>query len=220
MPQGNAVSGVKVFIAIGMFASLLGCVSDGLLLYTPDAVYHEMDFQFFTDISKIRLLIGQYLGIFSIPFCLMGFWWLTRGLRPWNENAPWYAFSMMIIAMFLGVAYHACLPLVAMQVQSLGGVEFVRAFFMPLGTTFALLYFLLSLAFLLTILFRETLFPRWLIWFNPIVTYLVCLAFYLWVPSIGNFLIVAGFNLANLILLGGILWANWDQESVYFDREL
>lgn len=219
MPQGHPIAGVKIFIAIAMVASLVACVSDALLLYTPDAIYHTMDFEFFMGISETRLLIGQYLGICSIPFCLMGFWWLSRGLSPWNENAPWYAFALMMVAMFLGVAYHASLPLVAIQVKNLGGIEFVSSFFLPLGNIFAALYFLLSLSFLLIILFRETLFPRWMIWFNPIWVYLIAIGFYIWLPHIGNLLIVAGFNLANLILLAGLLWANWDQESLYFPQD-
>ncbi len=169
-----------------------------------------MDFMFLQDLPLSRMLIGQYLGVMFIPFTLLGYWWVSRALRPAGQKIPNVVFVFMVWIMFIGVAYHACIPLLAKIMQGTNPQEdlaAVRLFIEPLGTILAVGFFSLTLYFSWLILKGKTYYQKWLMAFNPIFIYVLCILLYIFIPSIGNILLVTGFNLSNAIFLMASLWA-------------
>lgn len=203
---------LKMLGMVGVMAALIGCIGDLLLLYAPDGGYEKMDYQFFDRISDWRLQLGHYLGVLFIPFELLGFLLVYYALRPAKSKLVLPIIASTVYVMIIGVAYHGMVGLGGMvmhyqaQVQSdpasfTAFFDNFKLFFEPLGFVLFLVFLFISLGLFYIIRYDNTLYPRWVAFFNPLFTYIVIVLIYLLFPGIGSALMVTGFNLSILVLL-------------------
>jgi len=196
---------------ISILAAFLGCVADVLLLYSPSGNYHLGDYQFFKEISKDRIIPGYYLGILFIAFELLGFWLVSKAVFPRNESKNRLFFAGVCFMFLLGIIYHAAVTFIGVFIKEvddgLSIVENYQILFRPLELVMGLCLVVVTGFIVVRILQEKTLFPKWILWFNPALIYLLLIGLYILIPKIGNLLIVAGFNLSNGIFLAASAYA-------------
>lgn len=190
---------------LGILAALLASVGDILLLYHPEGGYHEGNYLFLMEIPLDRMAWGHYLGVLFIPLELFGLWRVAQAFRPLGKGAIRWAFGCMVFVISIGAAYHGMLWFVAHYLQNSAfmqeSVDGLRLLFEPLSVLMAFSFLIMAGVFNQLVWQRRLLFPRWLFWWNPIFSYLLFLLLYLFVPVLGNVLMVAGFNLAIALFL-------------------
>lgn len=207
----------KLLLYIAMLAALIGATADVLLLYNPAGGYEDQTYLFMLDISPDRLMWGHYLGIFFIPLELLGLFHVYKALKPANSKWLYVLFFFSIYSVFPGVVYHGTCAMTA-TVMKMNAVTPLPAFeeviwsywknlFEPLGLMLALGLLAISILLAYIILKKETNYNKWMAFCSPLTFYLIFLLFYLAIPSIGNFLIPAGFNLAFFFFFACSLWA-------------
>ncbi len=207
----------KILLILAIIASCIGCMADVLLLYSPNGNYHIGDYTFFKDISSERLIWGHYLGVFFIPFELLGFWVVSKTFKQAGEKVPLLFFAAISFIMFPGVVYHGTLIFVAyiLKISNYDPLvlEEIRWFFEPMSAILGVFFFLFSLYLLYAHIKNKTSLPKWLMYFNPGLLYLIIILIYFLIPTIGNILMVAGFNLAIGLFLLACTFALWNKIS-------
>jgi len=193
----------KRLLLISILAAFIACIADVLLLYHPDGGYHLGDYRFLQDLSLNRILFGHYLGLLTIPFELLGIWVVVDSFTSLTKRIRGVAFSIAVFILVIGVAYHGMIVFVAQAIQhnGLAIVDELRLYFEPFGAILGVLFVVLCGAMIYAFNKGWSILPRSVIWFNPILTYLVLIVLYFAIPIVGNLLIVMGFNLAIAVFL-------------------
>src|SRR5882762_9971043 len=143
------------------------------MLYTPRRSSAFRIAEIAPALSRRRVLLGDYLGIFAIPLVLVGLWHIHLRLRP----AGWW---------FAG-------PPVILLAQ-----EFLR----PLYLVFTSTALLGSGWLFLSLLLGRTAYPPWMAWLSPFVTGGAALLGRRFAPApVAGVLGPAGHNLAVLVFL-------------------
>lgn len=201
---------------VSISACLLGCIADVLLLYSPLGNYHLGDYQFFQDISKERMIPGYYLGILFIAFELLGFWVVSKAVYPEEASKNKLFFVSISFLFLLGIIYHAAITFIGIFIKEVdNGLDIIHAYqslFRPLEIIMGLFLVLVTFFIVSRIIKGVTLFPKWIIFFNPVLVYGLLILLYFLIPIIGNFLIVAGFNFSNGIFLTACTYALWNKK--------
>ncbi len=193
----------KQLVFISIIAALVACLADVLLLYHPSGNYHIGDYAFLKEISLDRMLIGHYLGILIIPFELLGIWVFINTFKEVSTKNRQFAFAIVIFVLIIGVAYHGMLVFVAEAIQQ-NGVEVaqnLRRYFEPLSVILGVIFVMLCSTMIYALQKGWSTLSSQLVWFNPILVYLLLIGLYIFIPSIGNLLIVTGFNFSIAIFL-------------------
>lgn len=202
-------------LILSIFACILGCIADILLLYSPQGNYHLGDYQFFHDISKERMIPGYYLGILFIAFELLGFWVVSKVIYPKEDSKNKLFFSSVSFLFLLGIIYHAAVTFIGIFIKEVGnGLDIINAYqslFRPLEIIMGLFLVLVTFFIVSRVLKGLTLLPKWIIFFNPVLVYAILILIYFIIPIIGNVLIVAGFNFSNGIFLTACAYALWNK---------
>lgn len=192
-----------------IIASVLASIADIMILYSPNGGYHLMDYLYLRDVPYQRLLIGHYLGLVTIPMYLLGLWWVAKAMKPAGEQIPMRVFSFLSFLLIWGVLYHGLVAMIWMLVDSQENPQAIidkgRVFFEPVSTVIIVLVIIACSVFSYWVLKGKSLFPRWIIWCTPAFSFILFILLYIFIPIIGNYLIVSGFNLS----VGIFLFAAW-----------
>jgi hypothetical protein len=212
---------LRLFGIIGIIAALFGITADLLLLYVPNGGYENWDYQFFTQISEQRIYWGHLIGVVCIPFELAGFWQVYKALEPAGRRWVLPVLLPVVFVTIWGVAYHAMLAGFAAFIRLQAEVALpdalstqtfghLKATIEPLGNLLFLLFVFISGGLFYLIRYKETHYPKWVAWVNPMLMYLIAVGLYLLFPQhIGSMAVVAGFNLSILVVLSTstiVLW--------------
>lgn len=212
---------LRLFGIIGIIAALFGITADLLLLYVPNGGYENWDYQFFTQISEQRIYWGHLIGVVYIPFELAGFWQVYKALEPAGRRWVLPVLLPVVFVTIWGVAYHAMLAGFAAYMRLQAEVALpdalstqtfghLKATLEPLGNLLFLLFVFISGGLFYLIRYKETHYPKWVAWVNPMLIYLIAVVLYLLFPQhIGSMAVVAGFNLSILVVLSTstiVLW--------------
>lgn len=189
----------RLLLLLGGLAAWVAAVGDVLLLYHPMGNY--LSYTFLEYLPMERVGVGHFLGIFSIPFELLGLWVVAKSFHPLGLRAIALAFGAMILITAWGTAYHGLVFFVAQLVQKGVAIEDLRIYFEPLGNGMVFCFSLLALYYLFLLQKGRTALRAWTIAINPVILYLIFIAGYIVWPRVGNLLIVAGFNLAIALFL-------------------
>lgn len=181
---------VRIAGIVGVIGALLGCVGDLYLTYAPvqGAMPNRWDdvLSLVSLIPPERLALGQYLGVFGIPFGMGGLWTIYRALRP--AGAGW-ALPMIILAFFgycVGVAYHAQLAPLGTFMQLAGASSAVTAaglaeykinmhsYLWPNMIVVQALFALMTVLYVVVVARGRTRLPRWMALVNPITLAIAC----------------------------------------------
>ena len=203
----------KACILISIVAALLGCVADVLLLYEPNAVYENGDYQFLLDISQRRLLLGSVLGVVSIPVYLCGIYVLSARLVR-NKTHAFASLMACVVIAVIGCVYHASIPLVGYILKAsdepVSEIERIRVYVDLYAAGLAVSFFACCLGFGCLMSAQR----QWLLLAcNPMCTYCVCLLCYLLLPQLGRIVLPAAFNLSIAVLMAAVLHLLSDEDN-------
>ena len=205
---------------IGMAAAVLGCLGDILLLYVPDGNYEKQDYLFFQQIPQWRLTAGHFLGVLFIPLELVGFWQVYKAIEKTGKRYTVPLVLATVYVMIMGVVYHGIVGSMGTFVHLAASdlvnpavaestMNTLKLYFEPFGFLLLILFVFISsmLSYLIWFKNEQTLYPKWMAFFNPVFTYLLIVILYLILPkNIGSALMVMGFNLSIFVLLAASTW--------------
>ncbi len=193
----------RLFLIVAIIAAALGCVADVYLLYSPNGDYHLGDFAFFQDVSISGIVWGYFMGLLLIPLEMLGFHVFLKRLFPNKTQMQQHVFICIAYLFVLGVSYHAMAAFMGLlQKSGQHGEEIMNAAtLMHDGLVAILVVSFLSIALLIFYLGKQSKndLKRWLSIFNPIFIYAFIIGIYFFIPSVGNYLMVAGLNASILV---------------------
>lgn len=202
---------------VGILASLLVGSGEFLVHYAGEAIHSPVPYEFFLSIPSERLPLGQVLIVAGLPLYVIGYIHLFLALVPGSRRLAAAVFLIGIYAFMIGgiwVGSRAFLgslvQLFAVHQETALYAEVLRHYRLLLENLVQVLRILVlvnSGVFVFAILRFRTLYPRWMVLFNP--TFLLLFVFLLFfkVPAIGNYLAPTAMNVAHLILFSVSLLA-------------
>jgi hypothetical protein len=187
---------------IGVLATAVMVVADLVMLYAPPRGATPPLQHFAAAVSRHRLILGDYLGLFALPFVLVGLLHVYVGLRPagfWLALPP---VAFLAYAYVLGAAFHHGVALLvsAAQEHAATAAPLAEQFLRPLLRVFTLAAMLGAILLFLVLLTGRSAYPAWVAWPSPAVTVALFFLLRRFGPSaFAGVLVPAGHNLAMLV---------------------
>jgi hypothetical protein len=187
---------------IGALGALLGVVGDLLLLYSPDGGFTEPGYPYLAQLPAERVLAGTLIGILGIPLQGFGVWMLAEAVSEACRFAKNFVLVGGLFVLLQGVAIHAGFGYLAVLHRVVENAHLHPEFIFGIsilntGVGVLLIALLaLMLVFIRAVWVGPSRLPRKILYFNPLVIYTLCAVLWFTVPSIGYFLLPAGFNIA------------------------
>ncbi len=188
----------KYLLLISIIAALLGCIADVFILYSPNGGYETGNYLFLKDIDLFYAKIGHFLGIFCIPLELLGLIAIHRTLPQTIKNQGFIIACLAVYITVPGVAYHALVSMLTIAIQNNINPKIIKQMIFliePLGAVLFLGLIIMTIL-LVKIIWNANIYPKYMIFFTPFSFYIYFILLYLFVPIIGNYTAVAGFNLS------------------------
>ena len=212
---------------IGMLAALMGFTADWLLYggFYGGEEFYTISGQIMSNVSNTRLMVGGLLGPIEAAFYIVGFWHIYMALRPGGKTLAAITFGGLSWSVIVGAgAFHSAfvfkgLLLRAQKIITDPQISWFQALLSDASRYIHLLYqvmFFLGLAatfvFLFLILFRKTLYPKWMVLFVPTLWVLVLPQIAKNIPApIGGMLLGGSMNLSFLLYFAVSTILLWKQ---------
>ena len=201
---------------IGLLASMLVGIGEGLLHYTPEGYVGSNPYDFMLPFSERRLAYGHFIAVLASPLYLIGYWHVYKMLTPKGGGlaafitlAAGYGFvvgsvwigSRAMIAGIVQFGAHAnregltIVPLVAQY-------QFYMESLLQIIRVTTLIF---SVGFVYLVWKGPTLYPTWMIFFNPCIILILIFLTYFFAPSVGKFIVPIAMNVANFLFFGASL---------------
>lgn len=196
---------------VGIIATVLTIISDFILLGKPNSAYNyfKLGTETMATIPQFRITLGTFIGVIMIPFQIAGIIAIYFGLKPGGKIPSIFVVILMIHASIMGVAFHISYGYIGTMwrfyyknANPLTVIHEFNYYWELLLIIITIEVTIASIIYVFLILKRKTLYPKWLIFFNPF-----CIVFYTYfiilsMPyPIGGFLGPAFLNLATLVFL-------------------
>ncbi|NDJ54713.1 MAG: hypothetical protein GYB68_16720 [Chloroflexi bacterium] len=202
-------------------ASLLGAAADTLMLYAPG--FASDPFSAVLAVPADRMLAGFLLGVAIIPLYGLGYWMIYERIKP---AGFWLSAPILVLGIYtaaIGAIWHATVGMIARVINATGDpstalsiAEPYFPFAIPLLAAFYLLFAIVTLWFASAVLSGKTPFPRWIILISPLIPQIVFTPVIWIAPTLADFLVPAGANLAHALFFGvatALLWNKTDRPS-------
>ena len=211
---------------VSILAALSGVAGDLALQYTSNTE-HLMSRQslYLLDVSPGRLLLGHYVGVVGILIEITGFWSVYRALQPAGERYALPFFLVNAFGAMLGAAFHATFVFVGLTLQAQARVtgtqyseftELLASFNTArIGLAIPALGAIMfcSLLFASIVVFKPTLYPRWMALCNPLIFLLLTVGLTLTVPPSAQVLAPTAINVSHLLFFICSTTAVWSSLS-------
>jgi hypothetical protein len=205
------VEGRRLWISgwLGLLGALGVGIGEFTMQFSPRGGYEAVDYGYFLGISSLRLSWGHFLGVFAAPLYLAGYLHVFFALRPAPAWLRWTVLLLGSYGFFIGGVWLGSRVYLALIVQAAAGsteplllgalLEEAAARNEPLIAVVRVLIGLASMLLVVAIASGRSLYPRWMLLFNPIVLLGVIFASYLLLPSVGVYLLPTAMNVAHLV---------------------
>ena len=200
-----------IFGILGLIAAIGVGIGEFLLHYSPGGVgYDGTNFEFFNQISLSRLTLGHFVAISFVPFYTLGYYHLYLVYKIKTPKIAWVIFVLGIIAFTLGgmwISSRAQLGylvhLIAehpddIALQSL--LEVYRNHAEILVKSLRIWIALISVFFVIPIIRKQSIYPRWMALLNPLFLLLSVLIIFKIAPAIGYIIGPIAMNVVHFIL--------------------
>ena len=204
---------VQYLGVFGCVVALIACVSDLILLYTPNAQYEVLNYTYFLAIEQWRIPIAHFLGVTSIPLELVGMLLVYAALKPAGSKWVLPIMGVTVYLVIIGTAYHAMLSQMAGYMHSCNEAPLLlKQTIDPMTSILYLTFALLSIGLFYVIRYKTTHYPKYFAWVNPLLIHIVLALIYWLEPVYGGALLVTGLNLSVFILLFASTLVLWDKD--------
>lgn len=212
----------KRIVILGILAvggHLVGVVADVYSGYVPSVkvdlgTIASLSFENIAPLLSAKPLaearVGHFLAIVFIPMGIFGIYQVYLGLRPGGTAASLLFFVPGVLGLILASFYHGTLAFVIAALharldvagsQHAGALDahvaYVNSLSEPLSAVLLAADVLITLAYVYIVLFRSTLFPRWMAAVNPLTVQLM-ISVLIWVAPhpLNQLLWLTVFNLS------------------------
>ena len=195
---------------VGLFAALLVGVGEFLVHYSAGGYQSDIPYQLYEFVSPGRLNFGHFLIIAGLPLYIVGYFHLYLALRLGSQKLAVVFLCIGIISFIVGGVWVGSRGFLGHIYHTLSGPEHAVVY-LELVTHYKFLIeslvqilrvFVLfnSLLFVYIILKYETLYPKWMVIFNPVLWLAVVFLLFFTVPIVGNFLAPTAMNAAHVVV--------------------
>ncbi len=198
---------------IGLIGAVMVGIGEFLLHYNA-AGYNQGHYGFFVSIANWRLITGHFITVLFVPFYIAGYWHIYLSLKKGSNKM---ALAVLILGVFAFVSG-------GMWIGSRGMLGFMAKSYAAGETSLSLLdkYQLLmetlvqilrvvvlaiSIIFVTAILKGNTLYPKWMAWFNPVLILATVFLLFFLMPSIGNLIAPTAMNVTHVVVFSASLFA-------------
>lgn len=185
---------------VAVLAAMLASIGDILLLHNG-----MLRAEGSAAVDAQTLIAGHYLGVLCIPFYAVGYWLVSRGLRP-SEGAARLVFLGGCYLGAIGAAIHGVTAVIIetgpVGVEASPVTVPHAVYLFPLWLVLFAVSIAASAAYALAVLGGRTAFPRWAAAFNPVLIVLAMIAASLPFPALAAYTVPASANLAHILFFG------------------
>lgn len=202
-----------IFGFLGLFGAIGVGVGEFLLHYSPNELgYDSTNFEFFTFIPLDRLTLGHFIAVSFVPFYIAGYYHLYLIFKEKNPKIATAIFSLGIIAFMIGgmwISSRAQLGYLVHKIadnptntvlQSL--LEDYKNHAEILVKSLRIWVLGISILFVIPILKKETIYPKWMALCNPIFLLIGIAIVYNIIPSVGYIIGLIAMNVVHFIVFG------------------
>ncbi len=200
-----------IFGFLGLIAAIGVGTGEFLLHYSPNGIgYDGSNFEFFNQIPLSRLTLGHFIAVSFVPFYTLGYYHLYLVFKEKTPKTAWVIFVLGIIAFSIGgmwISSRAQLGYLVHQIaahptdlalQSL--LQVYRDHAEILVKSLRIWIALISVFFIIPIFQNKTIYPKWMVFLNPLFLLLFVLLIFKIAPSIGYLIGPIAMNVVHFIL--------------------
>lgn len=204
---------ILVIGIIGIIGALITIISDFILVGRPTNAYSFLrdGTESMAGLAQWRITIGTFLGVVVLPFQIGGLIVVYYGLKPAGKLISLVVVAIAAHALMMGVAFHAAYAFIGSGwklyyetgLNNINIAELINKFDFYWKIIIIIMFgelALSSVGFVLIILTRKTLFPKWMAVLNPFCVYVFMfpLIFVLPAPA-GGYIASAYLNLSTVV---------------------
>lgn len=207
------VKKVTILSTLGMLGVLITIISDFILLGKPNSAIKFFVFGTETmwDIESWRITLGTFIGVFALPFQLLGLFPLYYAIKPAGRFLPFITVIGNAHALLMGVAFHMSYAYIGSgwtlyhqndisKEITTKMIDSFSFYWLILLVIMSLEILLSSLIYIFIVIKGKTLFPKWMAIFSPIGIILITFPILLAIPNpIGGYIAPACLNIATFI---------------------
>ncbi len=196
---------------LGLLGATMVGVGEFMIHYTPEG-FSDTSFDFFGNVSDRSLRLGHFIMIPFIPLYIFGYLHFYLGLRSGSEKLARTVFILGVFAFMIGAIWVGSRAFIGSLQHLLDKpdtidiwkqvVSLYDFYLENLVQGLRILMLALSLVFTITILKGNTVYPHWFAACPPIVPLILIFLSYLFIPTIGNYLLPAAMNLSHIVVFG------------------
>jgi hypothetical protein len=209
-PRSPSAKILRLAGLISIFAATGNVVADLILQYTPQGPTGNIAF---LAIASWRVFTGLFLGVFTIPLEIVGYWLVCTLMLEHSPRLFRVLFWIMAYNIIIGTVFHGTFASTIFVMQaasatsgatqsSLLALETLLNFVaLPLSVFFFVLYLVMWSIFIVSILPKPSPFPKWCILLTPAFLSLLITALYAShiIPLLGNLLYPTVLSLPHLV---------------------
>lgn len=211
---------------IGILASILVGIGEGLLHGSVESYSSKNPYAFMMSISEKRMTLGHFIAVLAAPLYLVGYWHVYKMLTPQGSAFGTFIVAMACYGFIMGIVWIGSRAMIGsiVHLQDSSGIE-QSVLFNPLVSKYQLFMetlvqiirittLLFSIGFVYLVLQGNTLYPSWIIFFNPFVILVLVFLSYLALPAVGKFIMPIAMNVAQFVFFSASLIAAFLRMSV------
>lgn len=192
---------------VGLAGALLVGAGEFALHFNPAGGYEDPEYRFWLTIDPGRLDLGYALTVFAAPLYLIGYWHLSRMLRPASKLLAGLFFAVGAYGFVIGAVWIGQRLFLGWIVHAIAAGDAAPDLLRNLAARNEVLVNFLrvavaanSLIWIGLVASGRTRYPRWAVVFAPAVLLAAVFASYLWLRPVGVFLIPTAMNVVHTIL--------------------
>lgn len=198
---------------VGIIAVILTITCDFVLIGRPNSTYSflKLGTESMHGLSQWRIFLGTFLGIIVLPLQIAGLIPVYYGLRSAGKIKSLIAVIIIGHAAVIASAFHISYAFIAsgwklyhtIGSENIAALEMISSFDLYWKTTIIIMavdIILSSILYILLIMSKNTLYPKWMALLNPASIFLYTFIMILPIPNpIGGFVAPAFLNLSTLV---------------------
>lgn len=200
---------------IGIIAIIITMISDVILLGKPT---HALSFiikgtETMSGIAPWRVMIGSILGVLFLPFQIFGLVPVYYGIKISGKRKPFAKIIPAAHALIMGVAFHISYVYIGRgwrlhhrdDVGNSGTLALMNSFDSYWRILIVVMFvdiLCFSIIFAVTIWKGNTLYPKWMVFLNPLCVVMYLFPFVFIIPApIGGYIAPTYLNLSTLVFM-------------------
>jgi hypothetical protein len=207
------MNNLKLTGILGLIGAVMVGIAEFLLHYNTNG-YNGANYSFFVSIADNRLIIGHFIVVFFVPFYIAGYWHFYLAVR--NGSQP-LALAVLIAGVFafviggMWIGSRGMLGFIAKSYAagetSLSLLDKYRLLMETLVQILRVIVIVISILMVTAILKGKTLYPKWMVFFNPALVLAVVFIVFFLTPSVGKFIAPTAMNVTHITVFTASLIA-------------